>query len=79
MLAGIFVDSDVRSMGIGKKLLDYIKSIYPAFSLHVYQKNERAVALPPAHCCERRSYGFYLLMPELNGIMQENFNGRNRI
>lgn len=43
-LAGIFVDSDVRSMGIGKKLLDYIKSIHPAFSLHVYQKNERAVA-----------------------------------
>lgn len=42
-LAGIFVDKKYRSMGIGKGLLDYVKKIYPAFSLNVYQKNQRAV------------------------------------
>ena len=42
-LAGIFVDKKYRSMGIGKSLLEYIKKIYPAFSLNVYQKNQRAV------------------------------------
>lgn len=43
-LAGIFVDRVSRSMGIGKKLLDHIKTIHPTFSLHVYQSNQRAVA-----------------------------------
>lgn len=42
-LAGIFVDKKYRSKGIGKGLLDYVKKIYPAFSLNVYQKNQRAV------------------------------------
>lgn len=42
-LAGIFVDGRYRSMGIGKSLLEYIKEIYPMFSLKVYQKNRRAV------------------------------------
>lgn len=42
-LAGIFVDKKYRSMGIGKGLLEYVKKIYPAFSLNVYQKNQRAV------------------------------------
>ena len=43
-LAGIFVDVRSRSLGIGKKLLSHIKSRYPAFFLHVYQANRRAVA-----------------------------------
>ena len=42
-LAGIFVDKQYRSRGIGKILLDYIKENYPAFSLNVYQKNRRAL------------------------------------
>ena len=42
-LAGIFVDKKYRSAGIGKSLLEHIKKIYPAFSLNVYQKNQRAV------------------------------------
>lgn len=42
-LAGIFVDENYRSMGIGKALLDYVKKIYPVFTLDVYQKNQRAV------------------------------------
>ena len=42
-LAGIFVDKNCRSMGIGKKLLDHIKKIHPFFSLNVYRQNSRAV------------------------------------
>lgn len=42
-LAGIFVDKKCRSMGIGKGLLECVKKNYPAFSLNVYQKNQRAV------------------------------------
>lgn len=41
-LAGIFVKKECRSKGIGKILLDCVKKNYPAFSLHVYQKNKRA-------------------------------------
>ncbi|MGM9554171.1 MAG: GNAT family N-acetyltransferase [Faecousia sp.] len=43
-IAGIFVQKNARSAGIGKQLLDYVKSIKLSLSLRVYQKNERAVA-----------------------------------
>lgn len=42
-LAGIFVDKKYRSRGIGKGLLACVKKNHPMFSLHVYQKNRRAV------------------------------------
>lgn len=42
-MAGIFVDKNFRSMGIGKMLIDYIKGIYPSFNLNVYKENRRAV------------------------------------
>ncbi len=42
-LAGIFVEKTSRSCGIGKFLLDYIKNLFPAFTLHVYEENRRAV------------------------------------
>ncbi len=42
-IAGIFVRTDVRSKGIGKQLLDHVKSLRDPLSLHVYQKNEAAV------------------------------------
>lgn len=43
-IAGIFVDKKHRSLGIGKKLIDYVKSKYYSLSLAVYKKNNRAVA-----------------------------------
>ena len=43
-IAGIFIQKNVRSTGVGKQLLDYLKSIKQGLSLHVYQKNGRAVA-----------------------------------
>ncbi|WP_312941421.1 GNAT family N-acetyltransferase [Oscillibacter sp.] len=42
-IAGIFVSNEAQSTGIGKRLLDKAKALYPKLSLSVYQKNERAV------------------------------------
>ena len=43
-IAGIFVDKDSRSHGIGTQLLDYIKQRHDRLSLEVYHKNVRAIA-----------------------------------
>ena len=43
-IEGIFVAKSARSKGIGKALLDYVKSRRPRLDLSVYQKNERALA-----------------------------------
>lgn len=42
-IAGIFVDGDTQSKGIGKALLDYVKGSYSELSLQVYKNNTRAV------------------------------------
>lgn len=43
MVAGIFVDADSQSMGIGKQLLDYVKTQRLRLQLCVYKKNQRAL------------------------------------
>ena len=43
-IEGIFVEKNMRSKGIGKRLLDYVKKIKPKISLSVYQKNTKAVS-----------------------------------
>ena len=43
-IEGIFVAKAARSKGVGKALLDYVKSRRPRLDLSVYQKNERALA-----------------------------------
>ncbi|WP_156990101.1 N-acetyltransferase [Caproicibacter fermentans] len=42
-IAGIFVRQDSQSHGIGRALLNHMKKQSDALSLHVYQKNKRAV------------------------------------
>lgn len=42
-IEGIFVDSDYRSKGIGKELLDHAKGLYNKLTLSVYKRNARAV------------------------------------
>ena len=42
-IAGIFVDQEHQSQGIGKSLLNHIKANHSQLSLHVYKKNVRAV------------------------------------
>lgn len=43
-IAGIFVEANSQSKGIGKALLDHIKGINEELFLHVYKKNEKAVS-----------------------------------
>ena len=42
-IAGIFIDANSQSKGIGKALLDYVKKSYSKLSLQVYKKNSCAV------------------------------------
>lgn len=42
-IAGIFVSDDLQSHGIGKALLDEVKTGHNTLSLSVYKKNKRAV------------------------------------
>ncbi len=42
-IAGIFVDANSRSKGVGKALLDHVKKSCSELSLQVYKKNSRAV------------------------------------
>lgn len=42
-IAGIFINSNSQSKGIGKALLDYVKKDYSELMLQVYRKNIRAV------------------------------------
>lgn len=58
-IAGIFVDKKHRSLGIGKKMLDYVKAKHDSLSLNVYQKNSRAAAF---YCRE----GFSVLSEEID-------------
>ncbi len=42
-IAGIFINANSQSKGIGKALLDYVKEKHFELSLQVYKKNVRAV------------------------------------
>lgn len=42
-IAGIFVRKGGQSRGIGRKLIAFVKEKKPELSLHVYEKNQRAV------------------------------------
>lgn len=42
-IAGLFVDRKYRGMGIGTKLLNYVKERYYFFTLHVFENNYGAV------------------------------------
>ena len=42
-IAGIFIDENSQSEGIGKALIDYVKKSYSELSLQVYKKNPHAV------------------------------------
>lgn len=42
-IAGLFVEKDYRGLGIGTKLVDYVKELYDFFTLHVFENNYGAV------------------------------------
>lgn len=43
-IAGIFVDQNTQSQGVGKSLLTHVKNIKNELTLSVYKKNTRAVS-----------------------------------
>lgn len=51
VLAGLFIDENFRSRGIGKALLDYLKERHGHLSLNVYRENSRA-----AHFYQREDF-----------------------
>lgn len=42
-LEGLFVDKEYRGLGVGTKLVDYIKEKYDFFTLHVFENNYGAI------------------------------------
>ena len=42
-LEGLFVDKEYRGVGVGTKLVDYIKEKYDFFTLHVFENNYGAI------------------------------------
>ena len=42
-IEGIFVSSEMQSKGIGRRLLDFVKTKRTKLCLNVYQKNTRAI------------------------------------
>ena len=42
-IAGLFVDRKAQSQGIGRKLLNHCKQLYPRLELDVFTENPRAV------------------------------------
>ena len=42
-IAGLFIRREMRSKGVGKKLLDYAKTRHSSLRLQVYVKNKHAV------------------------------------
>ena len=43
-IEGIFVEKNMRSKGIGKQLLNYVKKLKDEIHLSVYQKNYKAIS-----------------------------------
>ena len=43
-IEGIFVEKNMRSKGIGKQLLNYVKKLKEEMHLSVYQKNYKAIS-----------------------------------
>lgn len=48
-IAGIFILQEFQGEGLGSKLLEHCKKLYPSLSLHVYEKNTGAVSFYKQH------------------------------
>lgn len=48
-LAGLFVQKNCQTKGIGSQLLDHCKKVYPQLVLDVYVKNQQAVSFYKKH------------------------------
>ena len=79
-IEGIFVSDEMQSQGIGKMLLDYVKSKKAKLLLNVYQKNIRAINFYRREGFQIQCEGLDKLTCEKNYVMiwQRNFREEER-
>ena len=79
-IEGIFVSDEMQSQGIGKMLLDYVKSKKAKLLLNVYQKNIRAINFYRREGFQIQCEGLDKLTGEKNYVMiwQRNFREEER-
>ena len=68
-IEGVFVSNEVRSHGIGKALLNYVKNKRNKLFLNVYQKNVRAIAFYHREGFEIQHSGFEEATKEKEYVM----------
>lgn len=79
-IEGIFVSDEMKSQGIGKMLLDYVKSKKAKLLLNVYQKNVRAINFYRREGFQIQCEGLDKLIGEKDYVMiwQRNFREKER-
>ena len=79
-IEGIFVSDEMQSQGIGKMLLDYVKSKKEKLLLNVYQKNVRAINFYRREGFQIQCEGLDKLTGEKDYVMiwQRNFREEER-
>ena len=79
-IEGIFVSDEMQSQGIGKMLLDYVKSKKAKLLLNVYQKNVRAINFYRREGFQIQCEGLDKLTGEKDYVMiwQRNFREKER-
>lgn len=66
-IGALFVAVNHQNQGVGRRLLDYVKNLYPCLSLCVYRKNVSAVTFYEKN-------GFKIIATELNeGTKEEEY------
>lgn len=73
-IAGIFITDNYRNKGIGRLLLERLKSDYNVLNLHVYEKNKGAIRFYTKHQFEIRSKEFEAETQEHEYLMEWNSN-----
>lgn len=73
-IAGIFITDKYRNKGIGRLLLERLKSDYNVLNLNVYEKNEGAIRFYTKHQFEIRSKEFEAETQEHEYLMEWNSN-----
>ena len=69
-IEGIFVSNEMRSYGIGKALLNYVKNKRSKLFLNVYQKNIRAIAFYQREGFKIQNSGFDEATKEKEYVME---------
>ncbi|WP_323701753.1 GNAT family N-acetyltransferase [Staphylococcus cohnii] len=73
-IAGIFITDNYRNKGIGRLILERLKTDYSVLSLHVYEKNEGAIRFYTKHHFEIRSKEFEQDTQEYEYLMEWRSN-----